>query len=289
MTFDPQVPLPLKEIQCWFGSIISRRIDRDSQMMPISPSGMPMSEEAGIYIRPSPTLQPDKRIQIYNQQYWWRLLNVMQDNFPLVTRLFGYAEFNEVIAEPYLEKYPPRHWSLSILGDRLNYWIEEDYMGDNRQLVRDAVLLDYAFFMSFLSAETPALDLQATALEEISEKVLHLQPHVYLFAFDYDMITLRKEMLKESPEYWTEHDFPEMTKGEKHYFVVYRNKALNICSDRIDALEYEVLKLFQRGMSIDGFCDWLEAQETSKAEQAEAALQHWFQTWSAKALLTSET
>ncbi len=285
MTFDPQVPGQLKEIQSWFGSIIGRRMDPGSCMMSVSPSGVAMSEEASIYIRPSPTLKPEQRIQIYNQQYWWRLLSIMQDNFPLVTRLFGYAEFNVTISEPYLEKYPPRHWSLNILGDRLLYWMEEEYLGDNRELVKNAAALDHAYLMCFLTSEKSPINFLDTPLEDITEEKLSLQPHLFLFTWDYDLITLRQEMLKESPDYWVDHDFPVMNKSEQFNFVLYRNKVLNVYVERIDALEFEVLKLFQQGMSIDGFCEWIESQQASKAEKAEASLQHWFQSWTAKCWL----
>jgi hypothetical protein len=133
MTFDSKVPTLLKETQEWFGSIISRAIDGNSQMNPISPTGRPMREEAWDHIRPSPTLQPAQRIQIYNQQYWWRLVNTLQESFPLVTRLFGFHAFNFTIAMPFLLKYPPNDWTLNSLGDRLPRWIEEEYKADDRQ------------------------------------------------------------------------------------------------------------------------------------------------------------
>lgn len=286
MSYDQKVPAQLKEIQNWFGSIIVRPIDRQNKMMPISPSGVLMEDEACRYISPSPTLKPDQRIELYNQQYWWRLLSIMQDNFPLLARLFGHTDFNEAIAEPYLVKYPPRHWSLNFLGDRLLYWIEEDYIEDDKDLVRDAALLDYSFLMSFLASEKPSLNLQETDPDEISEKPLFLQPHLFLFAFDGDMIRLRKEMLKESVEHWVEHDFPALDRTEKHYYVLYRNTYLNVNAEEIDALEFEALQLFRKGISIDAFCEWIEALEPDKAEKAEKALPAWFQRWSAHAWLT---
>ncbi|MCE5319184.1 MAG: DNA-binding domain-containing protein, partial [Parachlamydia sp.] len=152
MTYDSKVPTPLKETQQWFGSIIARPVDGNSCMDPISPSGQPIQVEASQYIRPSPTLQPAQRIQIYNQQYWWRLLNALQESFPLVTRLFGCHDFNISIGMPYLQKYPPCHWTLNVLGDNLPAWVEEYYSDDDRKLIRDAALIDCAFCHSFTAA-----------------------------------------------------------------------------------------------------------------------------------------
>lgn len=153
MTYDTKVPIKLKKIQHWFGSIIGRPIDEDSRMNPLSPSGNPMELEAYDFIKPSPTLRPAQRIQIYNQQYWWRLINHMHESFPLVIRLFGYHDFNRTIAIPYLVSYPPTHWSLNQLGDKLPQWVEEEYQADDKQLVYDAVRVDWAFSHSFVAAE----------------------------------------------------------------------------------------------------------------------------------------
>ena len=157
MAYDAKVPQYLKREQCWFGSIVGRPIDLHSRMNPISPSGRSMEEEAAEHILPSPTLRPSERIQIYNQQYWWRLLNAMHDLFPLVTRLFGHSDFNQSIGFPYLSKYPPRHWSLHLLGERLEQWVTEDYSAGDKELVLHACSVDWAFNHSFFAPAYPYL------------------------------------------------------------------------------------------------------------------------------------
>ena len=94
MIFDKKVPLELKKTQEWFASIITRPIDVENQMMPISPSGVPMEEEAKRFIVPRPKLRADERIQIYNQQYWWRLLNILQDEAVIANHRYYYPNNN---------------------------------------------------------------------------------------------------------------------------------------------------------------------------------------------------
>ena len=221
MTYDTHVPDKLKSIQQWFGNIIGRPIDDKSRMNPVSPSGQPMEIEAANYIAPSPTLRPAQRIELYNQQYWWRLLNTMQEGFPLVTRLFGFYEFNHVIAVPYLVKYPPRHWSLSFLGDRLSRWATEEYTADDKSLIINAIELDWAFNFSFIAPELPSLS--QNELKDSSSTLLqtplYTQPHLHLFALDCDLFPFRGEFLKQTPDYWVENDFPQLVWHEqlKHY------------------------------------------------------------------------
>lgn len=282
MSFDVKVPASLREIQNWFGSIITRPIDENNRMMPLSPRGEPMEVEACRYIIPSSTLRPDERIQLYNQQYWWRLLRILHENFPLLTRLFGYYEFNMTIGFPYLVKYPSHTWTLNLLGDTLIRWIEEDYQGEDRKLLKDVWALDWAYNTAFFAEKKEPLNLEKTNFEMLLECPLALQPYIYLFEFDQDLPSLRAVMLKESPDYWVENPFPEIEKGRKFYFILSRNIGNNLVMEALDKVEYLILKQIQTGSSIDAICEWLEHQEEEIRMQAEQQLQTWFHNWNAR-------
>lgn len=281
--FDAKVPNKLKKTQMWFGSIISRPIDEDSRMNPISPSGQSMEIEACDYICPSPTLRPAQRIQIYNQQYWWRLLNTLHETFPLVTRLFGYHDFNKFIAIPYLKKYPPTHWSLNTLGHLLSDWVTTEYNENDKQLVFDAAQIDWAFNHSFCSMQKePILPTSLSKNgnpEELLNKIIGLQEHIHLFAVDYDLFTFRVDFLKEKPEYWVDNDFPLLNKEKKFHFILFRNSHNDIESKEIPEAEYRLLKLIQSKITIENLCHWLEKQQGSLYEEAQQKLHLWFQEW----------
>lgn len=292
MIFDVKVPEKLKCTQFWFASIIGRPIDLNSQMNPISPSGRPMKEEAKDYISPSPTLQSDQRIQIYNQQFWWRLLNTLHDAFPLVTRLFGYQEFNEKIGVPYIEKYLPNHWSLSYLGNRLAQWVEEEYDHEDKSLVRIAVRLDYAYNESFIAAHlcpmgASALSRQAD-ISELLSKTAYLQPHLHLFALDYDLFSFRDVFLEEEPDYWLTHNFPEIKKEKPYHVVLFRDVNNNVVSDQLTSGEFRVLERFQKGSTIEEAIQWLEKQDKELQRETAEDLHNWVKKWMIKQWLTLE-
>lgn len=290
MTFDAKVPSRLKKAQMWFGSIVGRPIDEDSRMNPISPSGQPMEIEACDHIRPSPTLRPAQRIQIYNQQYWWRLLNSMHETFPLVTRLFGYHDFNRLIAIPYLVKYPPDHWSLNELGARFVKWVEEAYDENDKELILDAAKVDWAFSHSFCAVQkTPILISNLPREgdpESLLDRKIYLQEHVHLFEMNYDLFSFRVEFLKQEPEYWIDHDFPQLKKEKLYHFVLFRNQALDIEWMDVSAGEYLLLTLFRNSATIDEACQLLEQQDPAIYDEAKGNLHRWFQRWIMQRLLT---
>ncbi len=292
--FDLSVPEGLCKTQVWFGSIISRPVDDDNQMEMVSPSGRPMEEEAAEYISPSPTLKSFERIQIYNQQYWWRLLNTLQETFPLLTRLFGYHDFNQTLGFPYLSKYPPHHWSLNFLSDRFLLWLEETYTAADRELVCYSAQIDSAFTTSFLCSQDGSLLQSNENQGDISayfDKSLTLQPHVKLFAFPYDLFLFRTELLKQSPEHWLDHDFPSLVHakdGESFYFLLFRNRDHDLIVDKISCGEYQLLSQFATGSSVESICEWLTLQPTNSVVACQAAekLHLWFQRWVAFNILT---
>lgn len=286
------IPKELNAVQDWFASIITRPIDADNHMNLISPSGNPMEEEACKYIAPSPTLRPHQRIELYNQQYWWRLLSTLQEIFPLVTRLFGYFGFNQEIAFPYLVKYPPDHWSLIELGKHMNKWIIEDYHQNDQRLVYDSACLDWAFNDAFTIKQMPPLDLsnipEPGTPESLLTVTLYLQPHIHLFSWNYNLFPFRHAFLAESPDYWLENDFPELPKGD-FCFIVYRDAYNDICWKQISKAEYHLLVLFKNGGStIEKACQFLEKQDQSICEEAQQHLHQWFQEWTVNGFLTLE-
>lgn len=283
MTYDTKVPLSLRQTQEWFGKVISQRINTESQINPIAPSGAPIAEEANFFIAPSPTLEPYRRIELYHQQYWWRLLSTLHDSFPLTVRLFGYSDFNEQIAKPYLLEFPPNSWSLNPLGDRLAEWVEKYYNESDKVLVLNAVKLDYVFIDSFVAAELSPVT--AADQSSIAEKSLRLQPHVKLFTFPYDLCAFRRELMKESVEHWVEHPFPVLSKKKKYYFVMARTRFNDIGSSEITLAEYMTLEQLSQPKTIMELCEWLESQKREIVNVASKNLQTWFQSWTSKGWL----
>jgi hypothetical protein len=280
LTFDKDAPSKLRKTQEWFASILTSPIDEDSRMSPLSPSGDCIEEESFDYIIPSPSLRPAQRIQLYHQQYWWRLLDVLHDTAPLVARLFGYHDFNQIIGKPYLKKYPPDTWSLNCIGNLIPQWIEEEYHANDKQLVLDSAKLDIGLNIAFFAKHHKAIDAQAAGgMNNILSQKMRLQPHVFLFDVPYDLLKFRKEMLKEEVEHWMNHDFPKLLRDQRHTFVLYRNIHNNLNCEEISSSAYRLLSLFSEGTTINDALEWLEQQDETLNTEAANNLHLWFQEW----------
>jgi hypothetical protein len=268
--FDSNIPRELFSIQQWVVSILSLPIDANGQFPFLAPSGRPLSEEAEEFLKSTKDLPANKRIQIYHQQYWYRLLSALQQNFPLLTRLFGYTDFNLSLAIPFLMRYSPNHWSISQIGDRLARWIDEFYTAPDKSLVHFSAEIDWAYQTIFVAP--PPTSLQYS-LELLSKK-MNLQKHVRLFKLPFDLFVFRQEFLKASVEFWTEKDFPSMPKGRPFFFVLYRNQQNKVVYQEISEGHWTLLYLLENDCSIVEACDQLEKMFY---EETCTSLQSWVQ------------
>jgi hypothetical protein len=287
-------PEELRITQEWFASVITQKLNDKDKINSLSPRGGLIAEEACQYIAPSAKMRPHQRIQIYNQQYWWRLLNTMQTNFPFLTRLFGYQAFNKEIAIPYLLHYPPSSWMLSFIGQKLPLWLKNNYKKSDLPLIQNAARLDCAFTASFIAPQHPLLDLSSLSQGEGPEAFLtchfYLQPHVQLFKFDSNLFAFREEFLAKDVDYWMKHRFPKLpkVKGVTCHYALYRTLNHKIAYREISQGEYFLLDLFKGGITIEKACEVVEEQETSLYEYVATHLQQWLIDWTRIGLLTTK-
>jgi hypothetical protein len=263
--WDPTAPTSLKAKQEWFGSIIGTPINLESCLIPSQKTG-----QAGDYISPSQTLTPFDRMEIYSQQYWWRLLRALQENFPLLTRLFGTADFNETIGKPALKCYPPTHWSLSQLGREIVNWINHHYQGEDRSLVSDAARIDWFTTKALTAPQHPPLSLQELT-PELTKRPLRLQPHLHLLTLKADLFKFREKLLEKEPDGWLNEPFPALDKTSGA-FAIYRDhkQAVTYCS--LHPKEIDLLIALQKG-------DCLEKASAQLTQQEAPQLLEWCQKW----------
>jgi hypothetical protein len=282
---QPKAPVLLQRTQEWFGSIIERPIDRNSAINPQAPSGLSICEEAVDFIQPSPTLKPHQRIEIYNQQYWWRLLSILQENFPLLTRLFGYIEFNERIATPFICHYRPTHWSLAHLGTLLPEYLKSYYAGNDKRLVVHAATLDNAYGQAFIAKQLPSINLK-DAGNCIMNMKLCLQPHITLYQLPYNLFSFRDAVIQQkSGDHFMDNPFPMLEKGDQ-FFILFRTLHNQLSWKQLSSAQYRILNRFASGNSAAAVCDWLETQNTEYVEEALENLHLWFQEWIINGWLT---
>ena len=256
------VPPYLLEMQSWFGECISR-----PRVIPRADSKI--TEGIDKWISPGPQLSAEERLNIYHEQYWLRLLTILQKDYPTLLRLFSPNDFNRLIGESFLLQHPPDHWSLHFLGWLLPQWIKQTYREEDQLLVSQVALVDLAHEKVLLANAGPPL-------KDFSKQVF-LQPFVVLLELEADLFQFREEMLQEEPAYWTEHPFPKIKWGLKRPFALYLHQN-RILYEEISQTQYQILTAFEKGATLEDAMDF--ADESCN-------IADWFRTWAERNWLRS--
>src|ERR1700726_3396757 len=150
-------------------------------MRRVSPSGRPMREVAAEFIKPNDRLTSFERLEIYNRQYWFRVLSSMVEDFPGLRAVLGDRRF-EAMSKAYLVDCPSRSFTLRNLGARLEGWLRQHpkWAGPKQELAVDIARVEWADIEAFDGKSEPPLrpeDLRADAGVQLK---LKLQPYVRL-------------------------------------------------------------------------------------------------------------
>ena len=251
---------PSYDLLDWFSQVLRR---------PLIHGQEPQALDSTVkrYISPGPKLTASQRIGIYNQQYWWRLLKVMQESFPLIARLFGTLPFRTEIATPFLCACAPDNWNLDYLGARLPQWLDDHYKGSDKAFVVSAAQIDWAFTRQFTAGQRPLGD-----LSRAGEDKIYLQPTASLWTLDYDLFPFRETLLQFPVEHWLENPFPALGKEGPYVYCLYRTSLGHLLWQPLSAAQYQLLCAFTQGMALTEAFAGIEAGE-------EVAI--WFQEWTA--------
>lgn len=171
--------MTLPNTQRWFASIVTRPLTSDDRMQIVGEDGRELAEIDSI-IAPNDKLSAFERLEVYNRQYWFRLFEALDMDFPALTKLLGNDQFRN-LAEAYLSAHPSASYTLRNLGNRMVEFLAANpqLAGEHPEAAIDVAKLEWAYVEAFDAAE-----LQAAKPEELAaagEKArLRLQPHIQL-------------------------------------------------------------------------------------------------------------
>lgn len=240
-------------------------------------SGEKSSDIAEEIIKSNDKLSSLERIEIYNKQYWFRLVDIMYEDFPGLHALLGKEDFNTVIFE-YLKVHPSRSFTLRNLGAKLGEFLAErpELLGKRSAIVLDMVALHWANIIAFDGPSLPRLTPETLAKSNPLELTLRVQPHISVLALSYPVDKILLRLKKNAMKSFDKR--VRVPKLEKIWLVVHRQEN-SIFHKRIEEPAYVLLQAFQKGFGLEAACE--EALPFfSDQNDLIPKIQSWFQTWS---------
>lgn len=138
-----EAPHWLKDFQEQFSSVLRT---------PMSPAGgvlraQPSAAGESLGVRPRAQRSAAAGLSDYQRQYWFRLLSVLQSEFPLSSRLMGLWSFN-ILALKYLEVEAPRSYDIVAIRCRFIDYLSKQNL---EPFVLQAAILDEVRYLTFMA------------------------------------------------------------------------------------------------------------------------------------------
>jgi hypothetical protein len=189
----------LLELQRRMSEDVRRPLTEDFEMQQKTEDGHSISELAATYVKPNDRLTSFERLEIYNRQYWFRVIGAVSEDFPALAAVLGAKRFDALVLA-YLKENPSTSFTLRNLGGRLPLWLQEHPEVSQRRhvLLLDIARLEWAYVESFdRTAVAPLTQEDFAGLD--GESKLWLQPHLQLLDLQYPVDELVLAVHKETP------------------------------------------------------------------------------------------
>ena len=245
--------------------------------------------EAEAIVTPNDRLTAAERLEIYAKSYWYRLLDVLYDDFPGLRAILGVRAFDK-LSRAYLAEMPSESFTLRNLGSRLPEWLARhpEHAGRNPALALDIVRLEWAHVVAFDGPAEKVLGPE-DLLELTPGMTFRLQPYITLLALEYpvDDLHLRVNELAEgrgtASNAVLRHRERRAVKRfslqrESIYLAVYRMDD-SVYFRRMNADEFRLLDTLRGGRPVAEAIDSVFGEGDTPVEELRARLEGWFRGW----------
>lgn len=284
--------MDLDHIQRKMFDAIRQPLTAGEGMRQTTRDGQSLRNIANEIIKPNDRLTSFERLEIYNRQYWFRILSAMAEDFPGLRAIIGEKRF-EKMATAYLCDCPSQSFTLRNLGSRLESWlrIHPEHIAKAETLALDMVRLEWAEIEAFDEAAKPKLT-EAGLPALGPDPKFELQPYIRLLDLQYPvddlLISIRSEL--------EEIDIVSnavaerivrsgskrraLPKPEAIFLAVHRADN-SVYFKRLDKEAFEILSALRAGQSLSDAVDAVDWSDR-QPEQAAADVRQWFAYWSAQ-------
>ncbi|MGD0445849.1 MAG: DNA-binding domain-containing protein [Edaphobacter sp.] len=192
--------MSLLELQRRMSEDVRRPLTPNYEMQEVAEDGRPVAGIAEAYIKPNDRLTSFERLEIYNQQYWFRVIGAVSEDFPALNAVLGQKKFDSLILA-YLKNNSSMSWTLRDLGAKLPDFLSSHVQlaGKRPRLAVDVARLEWAYVDAFDGRVLPPLA-PADAQDLGTDSKVSLQPHLQLLALRYPVDDIVLAVRRDTPE-----------------------------------------------------------------------------------------
>jgi hypothetical protein len=281
--------MDLLSLQREMAAAVMHSLTREEGMRARTADGRSMKTVAESIIAPNSRLSAFERLEIYNRQYWFRILGALAEDFPAVRAVLGAKRF-EALSVLYLSAHPSRSFTLRNLGSRLPAWLERhpQQAGRRYRLALDVARMEWAFVEAFDSAEREPLTVEQIAILD-GDSRLALQPHLQLIALSFPVDDLVLELHRRQKRQTSEAGVKR--EGEEEHpvelprlrprptWLAAHRVDLSVYYRRLEREEFQMLSALRQGVLLARAIELGFVDSRIPAKRQAQKVNQWFGTW----------
>jgi len=268
----------LQDIQSLMAQAIMRPLDATTQ------------EIAAELIKPNQVLNSFGRLEIYNKQYWMRVLESLEEDFPGLKAILGTERF-EALSVAYLTRYPSTSYTLNNLGKHLAAFIHEQpsLTYPDIELAYEMACFEWAEIMAYDAQSYSPLKAESLRGLAASNIVLQLQPHITLLELNYALDNFLARLDNRAPKSVESNAVllrikksQKISKPKKqHIFIAVHRLNNAVYHKRLNGDQFFLLKALASGQTLGHACqEFVEQKATEQsADNLEQKFSQYFSTW----------
>ncbi|MGC1607763.1 MAG: DNA-binding domain-containing protein [Candidatus Acidiferrum sp.] len=285
--------MKLLQLQRTMARAVMQPLTSSERMQRRAPDGGSMKRYASRFIKPNDRLTSFERLEIYNRQYWFRVLSALAEDFPGLRAVVGGKRF-DAMSQAYLLANPSRSFTLRNLGSQMEQWLRKNpkWAGKNQVLALDIARLEWADIEAFDGKAEPILRTEDISSAEGGRLKLTLQPYVRLLSFRYPVDDLLLEVRKEDEDTdFASNTFTEHRKRKRvravaklkpaSIFLAVHRVDYSVYFRRIEPEEFAILTALREGKTLAAAVALGFRRSAIAPEERPVQVQTWFQTWAA--------
>jgi hypothetical protein len=281
--------MSLARIQHEMFEVVRTPLTTDETTKPRTVGGASSRKIANSIIAPNDRLSSLERLEIYNRQYWFRILGALMEDFPGLRAVVGERAF-ERLAIAYLNEHPSKSFTLRNLGRHLEKWLtrHRSYIRGVETLAIEMARLEWAEIEAFDGPEAAVLKIENLAALG-RDPHLQLQPYIQLlelsFPIDDLLLSIRRKQDENSfsanagMKQMRRSCIPrtKLPKPRKIYLAVHRHE-FSVYFKRVEPEAFALLREFQRGQKLSQAIEKIRWGKRPPEEVA-GQVREWFSNW----------
>jgi len=282
----------LLTIQRQMARAVMTPLTPSERMRSVAPDGRSLHAVANKIIKPNSRLTSFERMEIYNRQYWFRVLAGFAEDFPGLRAVLGTRAFDK-LAQAYLKDCPSQSFTMRNIGSQLEAWLKKHpkFAGPKQHLAVDMARLEWADINAFDGKREAPLTPSDLAQANPAKLRLRLQPYISLLDLRYPVDDLLLAVKKHTDEASVASNaFSERHKTKRvaavarmkpsPLFLAVHRMGEEVYFRRLEREEFAILSLLRDGKPLNAAIESALRKSATPADARPLLVQKWFQTWS---------